>query len=221
MSLHLRLIGNTYNDYTINFPNNYFTLQEIYDNMIEKGIDVNSMNAIKFIINGTTLNNVNQKHELQKDNVNNLYLFSQDKNIRDMLSNKIFTEINQTIQFNKPIVDEVDIISKEKRTIINMKIIEQFKDPDFIKLFQICVTKPYLLGIVNNYISNGDITTEIKMLSDTDEFNYMDEYVQIEELGFNFNNTILLKSIINHFEGSINLIIRYILLKDLKMNEMS
>ena len=88
-------------------------------------------------------------------------------------------------------------------------------------MFQICVTKPYLLGIVNNYISNGDITTEIKMLSDTDEFNYMDEYIQIEELGINLNNTILLKSIINHFEGSINLIIRYILLKDLKMNEMS
>jgi len=218
MSINLKLIGYNWNDYNIILESKYFTLLGIYDFMIEKGIELNHLHLIKFIINGETIKDINKKYEIDDNIITNIYIFSQDKNIRDIISSKIFQNIDistdNTITIQQT-VDDLDSITKEDRHIINQQIIEQFKDPDFKKLFEICITKPYLLGIVNNYISNGNITGNIHIINETDDFHYMDTYNEIEKLGFSLNNTILLKSIITHFEGSINLTIRYILLKNL------
>ena len=218
MSVTLKLIGNASTDYIIKFPSNTFTLQEIYEIMREKNLYVDCCSTlVKFIINGETISDINKIYHIS-DNVN-IYLFTQDKNTRDALSNKF---LDKSVNVNdmvimKPIADEMDIVMKENYNTVNLEIIEQFKDPDFKKLFEICITKPHLLGIVNNYISNGNISTDI-MICETDDFNYMETYTQIIELGFNLNDMVLLKSIINHFEGSINLTIRYILFKNLLPN---
>ena len=47
----------------------------------------------------------------------------------------------------------------------------------------------------------------------------MEVYCSLEMLGFKLNNILLFKSIITYFEGSINLIIRYILLKNLTQED--
>jgi hypothetical protein len=226
MSLKLILIGSSYpeKDYTINCPTNSFTLQEIYDILVLKDIELNNLMSTRFIFHGQTIYDINKKYTVLDDNTIHLYLFSQDKTIRDILSTKIFmesTDISLTITNTKqPIVDELDIITKEECNIINQQIIDQFKDPDFKKLLEICITKPHLLGIVNNYISNGNVISEIPMLNETDEFNYMEVYCSLEMLGFKLNNMLLFKSIITYFEGSINLIIRYILLKNLTQDSI-
>jgi hypothetical protein len=95
-----------------------------------------------------------------------------------------------------------------------------FQDSDFITLLKICINRPELLNQVNSYISSGNIVNEIKLLDDINEFKYNKELEIILQLEFIKDNKILLnlvllKSICQHFEGNINLIIRYLISCDI------
>ena len=88
---------------------------------------------------------------------------------------------------------------------INSAIMKQFEDPDFVTLLRICNTKPQLLGLVNNYMMSGTIVTIPPV--DLTEFKYDEELAMLEKLGYS-GDTV--KSVITHFNGHLNLCIRYL-----------
>ncbi len=97
----------------------------------------------------------------------------------------------------------------------NDNIIKLFSDNDFTYLLKICLTKPDLINKVSSYIMNGNITTEIKIIDEYD-FKYNDIYLQLVELLNKLNITkdeIEMKSVVQHFEGNLNLSLRYLITK--------
>ena len=98
---------------------------------------------------------------------------------------------------------------------------KEFEDPDFVTLLRICNTKPQLLGLVNNYMISGTIvepltsdnkstdglSTEQIPTIDSTEFKYDEELAMLEKLGYSGD---MVKSVITHFNGHLNLCIRYL-----------
>ena len=116
----------------------------------------------------------------------------------------------------------LDTINPNEINCINEQILKQFEDPDFINLLKIVINKPHLLGLVSSYLVNGTVSNKIE-ISPIDDFKYNEQYLILEELGFVRLDVHLTKSIINHFNGHLNMCIRYILWHEatnLKVNAM-
>ncbi len=115
-----------------------------------------------------------------------------------------------------PDKDETDDeLTPDELDKINHEIVSDLKDPDFIKLLQICINKPDYLDKVARYITNG---TMVDKICDIDKIEFDDnfngEYDKLSVILSSLDIIIdeeLVKSIITYFEGNINLSLRYII----------
>lgn len=224
----LKLVGSSTKDYIISTPDTYFTRKDIVYNLHEKGINLVYFINIKFILNGEYLNDEIKNYF--DENKKQVYVFAQDSLIKKELIEHCF----ETINSDKPPVptsdslfgneksSESDVsiesdesessddeISDEEIKRINHIIIKQFEDPDFVTLLRICNIKPHLLGLVNNYMISGNIIESIEPIHGVDltEFKYNEELEMLEKLGYTGD---IVKSVIRHFNGHLNLCIRYL-----------
>jgi len=222
----LKLVGSLTKDYNIQTNDEYFTKEYIIQNLNEKGVQLEYFANIKFILKGEYLINL-QKYNFDTSNKVLLYVFVHNDIIRKDLIKNCFEEIEQKLPayslFPKDETSESseseeseDELSSEEIDKINSHIIKEFEDPDLLTLIRISLNKPHLLGTVNSYITNGSIIEKIE-LKDTSEFKYDNVYKQIEDLGFINDKPDIIKSIIIHFNGHLNMIIRYILNMNLNM----
>jgi hypothetical protein len=244
MSIILKLIGNA-TDYILECPDDTFSLESIYNHFISKGIKEEYLNQIKFLINGCHISDLNKTYSATSFSrtinsvPNQIFLYTQDINIKTHLSQYIFNStetIIENISPKEPLnislsseseeeifkptsptpIDSINILENEELNKINQMIIKQFEDPDFTNLLRIVITKPNLLSLASSYLMNGTICEKIEV-SSIDDFKYNEEYLQLEKLGFVRLNVDLIKSIINHFEGHLNMCIRYILWYEAQM----
>ena len=232
MAIVLKLVGSNTKDIIINIQNNIYTLQDIYDFLVSKKIDINDLSKIILITQGDKMNNV--KKEYNKNISNIIYFYIQDDIIRQNIIVKVFIEEN--VSFFPPkysdnmsqekssdhIQENINeseqkcdfYIEPESTNIMNTHIVEQLKDSDFINLLRICITKPQLLGIVNSYLSNGNIVKNIPVINDTIiDFKYENEYSilnNIDIISTHFQPNVV-KYTLEHFNGHINLTLRYLL----------
>lgn len=241
MLLILYLIGYKNNEITINFGKNTFTLTDIYNYLEDKGIENNIYVNIKFIYKGAY---ITQSSVITEDCKIYLFTLDETikeillKNIfpnatkvmpLQKSSDLIETVLSETNlpEYSPPEYSLPEIVSLETYSLpvytlpeLDLQVNPIFKDNDFITLLKICINRPELLNQVNSYISSGNIVNEIKLLDDINEFKYNKELDIILELEFIKDNQILLnslllKSICQHFEGNINLIIRYLISCDI------
>lgn len=226
-SVSLKLVSN-YNEIIINYEKNEITILDIFNYLLKNDLSFNEISKITFIHNGKNItddtcvkykgteddpfilhmytNNIDVKVEILKN------IYNQDKldeiDLSDNISNNNSDDNNQ-----EDLIE--DNITPEEINKQNEEVIKLFSDKDFAYLLKICLEKPDLVNTVTSYITNGHITFQIKTSEQDKEFNYPNEYIKIIELlnqlNINITNEDYIKSIIQHFEGHLNLSLRYIL----------
>jgi hypothetical protein len=197
----LKLVGQLKNDYIIKSSSFDFKLEDLKKCLSIKNINEEEFNRIKFISNGTTINNYdNQELNLvsQENPEIIIYLFVTDKELLEKVVLNMFS-----IQIENEPTEIIDT---------NTQTIKLFKDPEFLTLLRICISKPEYFNTVSNYITNGNISYKIKMIIEED-FTYHSALEELKTILLNINISrydILLMSVLQHFEGNINLSLRYI-----------
>ena len=226
MKVVLILVGSKH-EYTINDCNNY-TLLDVEQHLISKNLSQDVINKIKFIGHGNYIDKVN-KLIPDSNECCKLYLFTMDQIVKEELKIKLFKNISNIGIIEEEINIESDgekndILSSDENVETDVEIdtnedytnsFKQFEDNDFLTLLKICLKRPELLDQVNSYLSNGNISSEIKILEDELQFKYIDTLEALSKLEFInnlpiFSNMLVLKSTIQHFNGNMNLIIRYL-----------
>jgi hypothetical protein len=230
-SVSLKLVGN-YNEIIINYEKNEITILDIFNYLLRNDLSFNEISKITFIHNGKNItddtcakykgtddepfilhmytNNSDVKIEILKN------IYNQDKldeiELLDNISNTNDDNHDDNNHSNDSIEDNITLEEINKQ---NEEVIKLFSDKDFTYLLKICLEKPELVNTVTSYITNGNITFQIKTSEQDKEFNYPNEYIKILELlnqlNINITNEDNIKSIIQHFEGHLNLSLRYIL----------
>lgn len=233
-SLTLKLVGNNPTDskydYILPIPSNEYCLGDIYKHLMEKGISRDMLEDIKFITKGHAISDTTEI--LVADDMTIIYLFTNKIYVRFELTRKVFLSVDTqpiTILHNSPVKiqlpdtpDVIDTLTSDKICSLNKSIIQLFQDPDFRELLRICVTKPHMLNQMASYLTHGDmISDEVEIETDIDNLNkYTNEYNELVNLlkmldSYNDIHTeeILLKSILYHFNGHLNLSLRFIVYK--------
>jgi hypothetical protein len=227
-TISLKLVGN-YNEIIINNEKNEITILDIFNYLLKNNLSFNEVTKIKFIHNGKNITDdtcakykgtdsepfilhmYTNSSDVKVEILKNIYNYNQDK-----LSKYINLEPNNDNdnQTEGSDYNNSDIIPEEINKQ-NDEVIKLFSDKDFTYLLKICLEKPELINTVTSYITNGNITFQIKILEQDEEFNYTNEYIKIIELlnqmNINIDDNNYIKSIIQHFEGHLNLSLRYIL----------
>lgn len=202
MIIKLKLVG-TNEETNININNDRYKDSDIFTYLIENNLSYNEVSKIKVFSNGRTiLNDPNNVTVVAEGIIPIIHIHTTDTSIKSELIKHVF---NKSTDVEPEIVYNVDEHNKE--------IIKLFSDNDFTYLLKICLTKPDLINKVSGYLLNGNITTEIKKINN-DEFKYDEIYIKLIEMlnSLNINkdeNDI--KSVLQHFEGNINLALRYLL----------
>ena len=194
-------------------------------------IDSTEENKIIFIF----INDIRIKYELiNKIFTNILNLNQKDSNLPQKYENnndnfnktKHSTTVSKNLN-NLPLEDDEEELynpSNGEIQEINNKIIDNFKNKDFVNLLRICINKPDLLKMVNAYLVNGDTTENLDdLIINYKKFKYIDEYNYIIEF---LSNDLLIqinadleekiKNILDYNNGHLNLTLRYILSKYLE-----
>jgi hypothetical protein len=205
MIFRLKLVGS--NDETnIIIDNDEVSIVDIFNYLMENNLSYDEVSKIMFIHNGKNISN-DTNYILNENDI--IHIFTNNVKVKN--------ELNKYI-FNKELEEQDDIefekLSIEETIQHNDEIIKLFSDTDFTYLLKICLTKPELINKVSCYLSNGDITTEIKH-TDID-FKYNDVYLQLIEILEKINikkDESEIKSVIQHFNGCLNLSLRYLLTK--------
>ncbi len=195
----LKLVGQLKNDYIIKSSTFDFKIADLKKCLSVKNILEEEFNKIRFISNGSTINDFEEELVSHEKPEIIIYLFVTDKELLNKIILNIFTnEIEQ---------DNISVINT------NINTIEQFKDPEFLLLLRICIFKPEYFNKISNYITNGNISYKIKMISEED-FTYHTELEELKLILLNINihkYDMQLISILQHFEGNINMSLRYII----------
>lgn len=233
MSVTFKLIGyqsESKNDFAHIFENSQISLKAVYLLFMNKGMNIEDIKKIKFILHGESLNNLDKIYNIETDN-RVIFIFTNDIKIKSELIKHIFTTIENvdltqsthgrfqikpvetTVLEDQP-EEEIDQ-TPEEITNINKKICEIFADNDFKTLLRICLNKPELLKLMNSYLSSGNIVEEFGY-SQVEDFQYDTEYQELYQLLNNDNiqfswNENMVKSTLNYFNGHVNLTLRYLL----------
>ncbi len=201
MIITLKLVG--YNeDCNITINKEEISIVDIFNYFVEHELSFDEVLKITFINNGTNITNNITNIYKTSDGPFIVHLLIRDNNIRSEIIKNVF---NKTEEKDELISDDMDKHNEE--------IIKLFSDYDFTYLLKICLTKPDLINKVSGYLLNGNITTEIKKINE-DEFKYNDIYIKLVELLETlhvFKDKLEIKSIVQHFEGNLNLALRYLL----------
>ena len=225
MIIKLKLVG-TNEECTINLENDKITIIDIFNYLMENNLSYDEVSKLMFIHNGKNItNDTNTIYENIDDDPLNIHIFVTDGHIKNELLKYIFNnnfddtfdnESLEPIELDKPIIQKQNMhieLSLEDLNKKNNEIVNLFSDNDFTYLLKICLTKPDLINKVSSYLLNGNITTDIQDINN-DEFKYPEIYINLVELLNKLNiskeeNEI--KSVIQHFEGNLNLALRYLL----------
>ncbi len=192
----LKLVGQLKNDYIIKSSSIDFKIPDLKKCLNIKKITDEEFSKIKFISNGSTLNNYEDNLVTLEQPEITIYMFVTDKILIEKLISNIFS-FEENISINDT----------------NTPTINLCKDPDFLTLLRICIEKPEYFNKVANYITNGNISYKIKMII-KEEFTYHKELNDMKTILLNINicrNDILLMSVLQYFEGNINMSLRYII----------
>jgi hypothetical protein len=195
----LKLVGQLKNDYIIKSSTIDFKIDDLKRCFNIKNINEKDFSEIKFISNGSKLNDYKDNLVTKEKPEIIIYMFVTDK----ILLEKVISNIFSFEQEQKPI----SIIDTNTPTI------NLCKDPAFLTLLRICIEKPEYFNKVANYITNGNISYKIKMIIEED-FTYNTELEELHKILLNINicrNDIVLKSVLQHFEGNLNMSLRYII----------
>jgi len=203
MIIKLKLVG-TNEETNININDkDRFKDSEIFTYLIENNLSYDEVSKIKIFNNGRTILNDPSNISIVADGIIPIFhIYTTEPNIKSELIKHIFNKSNDV---------ESDILESINKH--NEEIIKLFSDHDFTYLLKICLTKPDLINKVSGYLLNGNITTEIKNINN-DDFKYDDIYDNLIEMlnSLNINkDENIIKSVIQHFEGNINLSLRYLL----------
>jgi hypothetical protein len=227
MIIKLKLVGNN-EETNVFIDKDTFTITDIFNYLMEHNLSFNEISKIMFIHNGKDI--TNDDIIIVEENIN-IHLFVKDSKVKNELLINVFNKETNVLEFDnysnespedrylsiedRDLSTEDRDLSTEDVNKHNESIIELFNDNDFTYLLKICLTKPDLINKVSSYLLNGNITTKIKNI-DMDEFKYNETYLQLNEIlnKINHNKTELeIKSTIQHFEGNLNLSLRYLLTK--------
>jgi hypothetical protein len=198
MQIKLKLVGSS-EECFIDIDKTELTLSDIYNYLIENNLSYDEVSKMMFIHNGEHISNIINIIDEQIT----IHIFIKDIDIKNELIKNIFNA--DSIESYS---DSFEVDNKK-----NDEIIKLFSDNDFTYILKLCIDKPDLINTVLNYLLNGNITTEINKIKN-EEFKYNDMYVHLVELlnKLNINkDENELKSIIQHFEGNLNLSLRYVL----------
>ena len=228
MIITLKLVG-TFKETKININTsintNDVSIVNIFNYLMENNLSYDEVSKLMFINNGTNISN-DIDYKLSNESI--IHIFINDINIKKELLKHIFNtedikEEHDDNQFDSNHSEyesdsesnHSESESNDNHSDFNDNIIKLFSDNDFTYLLKICLTKPDLINKVSSYLSNGNITTEIKNIDEND-FKYNDTYLQLVELLNKLNITkdeIEMKSVVDHFDGNLNLSLRYLLTK--------
>jgi hypothetical protein len=227
-TISLKLVGNQINK-LIKFDKDNITILDIFSYLVNNGMLFNEISQIMFINNGkninndtTTLFNGTDEYPLV------IHMFTNNQKIKNEIIKHIFKENNEEapsnndspeIEFHDSFEqpnDDYEEISQEEINQNNLKLVELFSDKDFVYLLNILINKPELINKASSYILNGNIINNFEIKEIKEEFKYTIQLNQILELlnklDIKYNKNEL-KYIINHFDGNLNLSLRYILNK--------
>jgi hypothetical protein len=212
----LKLVGYPVSDYDIDVEENNFKVSDLISFLIEKGMSFQELREIKFIHAGKNIEeDITKVYILDEDENFTIYLYTNNMDIKKELAKNLF-ESNDDEEVEAPKKEPLPDKKEEhiELTKINMDTIKLFQEPDFIHLLNICINKPEYFNKIASYISHGNITSEIKMI-EINDFKYNEEYDNIihilQSINYNKIDENYIKNIINHFDGNINLTIRYII----------
>ncbi len=212
-TISLKLVS--YNiDKLININKDSITMLDIFSYLMENGMLMTEISQIMFINNGKNItNDLVTLFNGTAENPLIIHIFTNKLEIKNEIIKQIFMNDvppYEEINSNEISQDEINTIVSEN----NIKTIELFADKDFVYLLNICHNKPELINKVSSYLTNGNITNfEIKEINN---FNYENEFIKLVELLNSINKQFdenELKSTLQHFEGNLNLSLRYILNK--------
>jgi len=238
MIITLKLVGtNKETNININSNNtsiNNISIVDIFNYLMENNLSYDEVSKLMFINNGTNISN-DTNYKLTNESI--IHIFINDNDIKKELLKYIFNKEdikedhadnhfddndnhsnqsdNDNDNQNDNTNDNQNDSNQNDSNHSNDNIIKLFSDNDFTYLLKICLTKPDLINKVSSYLLNGNITTEIKTVSDND-FKYNDIYLQLVELLNKLNITkdeIEMKSVVQHFDGNLNLSLRYLITK--------
>ena len=216
--LVLKLVGyNSLENYIIRLSKLSFNLNDIYTILIEKGMTHKELSDVKFICKGNNINNnFDIVYNLEENEEQLIYIYTSNKLIQFEFIKHIFCKTSS--EDDTP--EEVDVLTKERIDKINTDIIKSFQDPDFVNLLRICINKPALLNQVSSYLMNGNIIIQNSDIQNLDiqnleNFQYQDIYDELISIfaKINYENYTeqIVKSVLIHFNGHLNLSLRYIL----------
>ncbi len=225
MIITLKLVGsNQETNININNNDDEVSIVDIFNYLMENNLSYDEVSKIMFINNGTNISN-DTNYKLGNESI--IHIFINDIDIKNELIKHIFNKDecdeeyydtnnhSNDNQNDNNQNDNQNDNNDNQNDNQNDNIIKLFSDNDFTYLLKICLTKPDLINKVSSYIMNGNITTEIKIIDEYD-FKYNDIYLQLVELLNKLNITkdeIEMKSVVQHFEGNLNLSLRYLITK--------
>ena len=188
------------------------------------GISTESFEYIQFIIDSEIIKD-NTKKFIVSNNYNLIiFVNTSNKEIKKKLIDIFLNEneLNEN-ELNKPIIDIIQEektpeLSQEIIDSINIKTVELFKNEDFKRLIEIYYSNPEILKTFLNFVSHGDIIKmSIPILSE--EKDYFDEIKMLKTLGINESDDFI-KSVLNKFNGHLNLSLRDLLTHECKKSKV-
>ena len=202
MIIILKLVGSN-EEANINIDKEIASIVDIFNYLMENNLSYDEVSKLMFIHNGK---NISDDIDYIINDTNIIHIFINEIDVKNELCKHIFNnEVKEELDFEKLSIDETIKHNEE--------IIKLFSDKDFTYLLKICLTKPELINKVSSYLSNGNITTEIKKIQD-DEFKHPEIYTKLVQLLETINvekDESEIKSVIQHFNGSLNLSLRCLL----------
>jgi hypothetical protein len=202
MNIILKLVGSN-EEANININKDEASIVDIFNYLMENNLSYDEVSKLMFIHNGK---NISDDIDYIINDTNIIHIFINEIDVKNELCKHIFNnEVKEELDFEKLSIDETIKHNEE--------IIKLFSDDDFTYLLKICLTKPELINKVSGYLSNGNITNEIKNTTEID-FKYNDVYLQLigilEKINVKKDESEI-KSVIQHFNGCLNLSLRCLL----------
>jgi hypothetical protein len=225
-TVSLKLVGNT-NNVIVHSNEDSITISDILNYLMMKGLSFDEISKIKFINKGNDITDDMETNYIGTDeDPVVIHMFTQYQDVKDEIIKCVYSSSKNNYYDNQSSDNHSDDnhsddnhsddnLSQEEISKNNLKTIELFSDKEFTYLLNICLNKPELLNKVSSYITNGDISVEIKDIN-KEQFKYEKEKQELETI-LNKLNIININTmpILQHFDGNLNLSLRHILISSL------